>query len=500
MIFNNNYSFLLRDSTNYYHKFYLSENNTLMLQTFSDKGLSSISPVEKNIADYSVDMDKEDRIHLIILKDSGELFYRIHPSNKYQKKLAQVNLKSNKIKFLTVKSIKDDVHIFYMLNNKSSLSPSIYHSYYHNNCWTTKKVVDVKADKFPYPYMIDYSKNYIYLFYSKDSKQSYGIKKFNLDFYMWGDLDDDIKLPISHNTSFLINDKNIAFICYNASLNRNIYTLVRYRDLNSNSSKWSKDIPLSEATINALHPAIVVKNNYTYIIWTEGDNIVYRKTDSAFINWCSKNVLMKKSPYLCNSICISNHSSEPNFKNTFCPVIVDSPPYPVINLEKTSNKEEIQEKENTLIPFITKGQGAEAISNKEEYIRQLQLIIMEKDKKLMEYYHLNNELSKKLGELNAILQEKSADLSNLQQQYQLLKEEFEEFKKNSLERVELQTGQSDEVNGNKESAAALMDKDSTIERLNLLINSLYQENNLKDQQIEQLEQKLNRSIFRRLLG
>lgn len=85
MIFNNNYSFLLRDSTNYYHKFYLSENNTLMLQTFSDKGLSSISPVEKNIADYSVDMDKEDRIHLIILKDSGELFYRIHPSNKYQK-------------------------------------------------------------------------------------------------------------------------------------------------------------------------------------------------------------------------------------------------------------------------------------------------------------------------------------------------------------------------------------------------------------------------------
>lgn len=499
MIFNNNYSFLLRDSTNYYHKFYLSESNTLMLQTFSDKGLSSISPVEKNIADYSVDMDKEDKIHLILLKDSGELYYRIHPSNKFQKKLAQINLKSNKVKFLTIKSIKEDVHIFYTLN-KSNLSPSIYHSYYHNNCWTTKKVVDVKADKFLYPYMIDCTKDYIYLFYSKDSKQSYGIKKFNLDFYMWGDLDDNIKLPISHNASFLINDKNIAFICYNASLNRNIYTLVRYRDLNNNSCQWSKDIPLSEATINALHPAVVVRNNYTYIIWMEGDNIVYRKTDSASINWSSKDILMKKNPYICNSVCISNHSSEPNFKSTYCPIIVDSPPYPVINVEKASNREEIKEKENTLIPYTHNNRNTEDLSYKEEYIRQLQLIIMEKDKKLMEYYHLNNELSKKIEELTSHIKESNMDLSHLQQEYQLLKQEYEDLKKINLEKAELQDGQKDTVNSSKEAAASLVDKDSTIERLNLLINSLYQENNLKDQQIEQLEQKLNKGIFRRLLG
>ncbi|HCW05575.1 MAG TPA: hypothetical protein DGK91_14300 [Clostridium sp.] len=500
MIFNNNYSFLLRDSTNYYHKFYLSESNTLMLQTFSDKGLSSILPVEKNISDYSVDLDKEDKIHLILLKDSGELYYRIHPSNKFQKKLAHVNLKSNKVKFLTIKTIREDVHIFYMLNNKSTLCRSIYHSYYHNNCWTTKKVVDVKADKFFYPYMIDCTKNYIYLFYSKDSKQSYGIKKFNLDFYMWGDLDDNIKLPISHNASFLISDKNVAFICYNASLNRNIYTLVRYRDLNNNSSKWSKDIPLSEATINALHPAIVVKNNYTYILWTEGENIVYRKTDSGSINWNSKNLLMKKNPYLCNSVYISNHSSEPNFKNTYCPIIVDSPPYPVINLEKPSNKDEIREKENTIIPFLNNKQSNEGDSYKEEYIRQLQLIIMEKDKKLMENYHLNNELSKKIQELTSTIKEKGMDLSHLQQQYQLLRDEYEDLKKKNLEKVNDQGGQEDKISSSKEAATSLMDKNSTIERLNLLVNSLYQEINVKDQQIEELEQKLNKGIFRRLLG
>lgn len=471
-----------------------------MLQTFSDKGLSSISAVEKNIADYSVDMDKEDKIHLILLKDSGELFYRIHPSNKYQKKLAQLNLKVNKIKFLTIKNIREDVHIFYMLNNKSSLSPSIYHSYYHNNCWTTKKVVDVKADKFLYPYMIDHTQNHIYLFYSQDSNQCYGIKKFNLDFYMWGDLDDNIKLPVSHNTSFLINDKNIAFICYNASLYRNIYTLVRFRDLNNNSSQWSKDIPLSEATINALHPAIVVRHNYTYIIWTEGDNIVYRKTDSAVINWSSKDVLMRKNPYICNSIYISNHSSEPNLKNTYCPIIVDSPPYPIINLEKASDKKDIEEKENTVIPISNSIQNTDDLSQKEEYIRQLQLIIMEKDKKLMEYYHLNKELSKQVDELTSNMQEKTMDLADLQQQYQLLKDEFEDFKKKNLERSELQDIQETNIHSSQEAAASLMDKDSTIERLNLLINSLYQENNLKDKQIEQLEEKLNKSIFRRLLG
>lgn len=499
MIFNNNYNFVLRDSKDHFHKFFLSEDNSLMMCPINNSSAAAANTLESDILDYSVDIDKDDKIHILFLGSTGELFHRIHPSTNTQKKLAELNLKANSIKFLTIKTINEDVHIFYMLNTKHTATWSLYHTYWHNNSWSTKKVVEVTSEKFIYPYRIDCTKNYIYLFYSKDSKDSYGIKKFNLDFFIWGDLDEGIELRGAHNASFLINTRNVAFICYNASINRNIYTVVRYKDLNNNSSLWSKDIPLSDPSINALHPSIIVRNNYTYILWEEGDSLVFRKTDSGLINWNTKNMLLSHKDSISNCIYITTHNSELGFKSTFCPLVLDSPPYPIVNVEKNSEKQQFIEKER-----ITRAQ-IEAVSNmpgmlsKEDYIRELQLILIEKDKKILETFKLKELLAKELDEIKSEMEKRDMEITYLQQQLLSTQEEYSAFQKEQEDRFNRLL---DELNNNsaREAAAGLTDKESTIERLNLLVNSLYQENNQKDHQIEELERKLNKGIIRKIFG
>jgi hypothetical protein len=499
MIFNNNFSFVLRDSKDYFHKFFISEDNSLMLQPVSASSAAAANAIEQDIIDYSVDIDRDDKIHILFLNDSGELYHRIHPSINTQKKLAEINLKASSLKFLTLKVIEEDVHIFYMLNSRHSNTWSIYHSLWHNNNWATKKVVDVTAEKLLQPYRIDYTKNNLYLFYSNNSKDSYGIKKFNLDFYIWGDLDEAIELKGAHNASFLINDRNVAFICYNASINRNIYAVIKYRDLNNNSSLWSKDVPLSDNSINAMHPCIIIRNNYTYILWEEGDALVFRKTDSGLINWGNKNILLTKKSSLSNCIYITTHPSEPGFKNTFCPIVLDTPPYPIINLEKNLEKQQFIESEKLSKAQTTSISNMTNMISKEEYIRELQLILIEKDRKLLETSKLKEILSKELEDIKDILETKDMEITYLQQQLLSTQEEFASYQKEQEERFNRLL---EEMNNNsaREAAAGLTDKESTIERLNILVNSLYQENNQKDLQIEELEQRLNKGIIRKLFG
>ena len=498
MIFSNNFNFVLRDSKDHFHRFFISEDNSLLLDSVNSNATAPYI-IEKDILDYSVDLDKYDKIHILFLNSSGELHYRIHPSKNTERKIGDFNLKANSVRFLTIKTIKEDVHIFYMINDRHSKNWSIYHSLWHNNSWSTNKIVEVTADKLLYPYRIDCTNSNIYLFYSKDSLYTYGIKKFNLDFFIWGDLDENIELMGAHNASFLINDRNLAFICYNASVNRNLYTIVKYKDLNINSSLWSKDIPLSDASTNAVHPCMIIRNNYTYVLWEEGDALVYRKTDSGLINWIGKNTLLTKKSSVSNSIYISSHPSEPGFKSTFCPIVLDSPPYPIINIERNSDRQQFIEKEKQ---SRYSGEGVSPQSNitsKDEYIRELQLILIEKDKRILETIKQKETLSKELDELKSDIDNKDMEITYLQQQLLSTQEDFSNFQKEQEDRFKKLIEEMDN-NSAREAAAGLTDKESTIERLNLLVNSLYQENNMKDHQIQELEQKLNRSILRKIFG
>ncbi|WP_139904355.1 hypothetical protein [Clostridium thermarum] len=499
MIFSNNFSFVLRDSKDHFHKFFLSEDNSLMLEPVTTISSEGTYTIEQDILDYSVDIDREDKIHILFLNGAGELCYRLHPLLNTQKKLVEINLKTTSMKFLTLKVIDEDIHIFYMLSNRHSSTWSIYHSLWHNNAWTVKKVVEVTAEKLLQPYRIDYTKNNLYLFYSKNSRDSYGIKKFNLDFYMWGDLDECIDLNGSHNASFIINERNVAFICYSSSIYRNIYTVIKYRDLNNNSSRWSKDLPLSENSINALHPCMIIRNNYTYVLWEEGDALVFRKTDSGQINWTNKNILLTQKSSVSNCVYISSHPSEPGFKSTFCPLVLATPPYPIINLEKSPERQQFIESEKQLKSQTANISNLTNMISKEEYIRELQLILIEKDKKLLETVKLKEILTRELETIKSVLSTKDMEIAYLQQQLSDTQEEYAAYQK---EQEEKYNKLLEELNNNsaREAAAGLTDRESTIERLNILVNSLYQENTQKDLRIEELEQKLNKGLFRRIFG
>ncbi|MDP4091072.1 MAG: hypothetical protein Q8930_17635 [Bacillota bacterium] len=495
MIFNNQYSYVIRNGGDKFYRFYLSKQSRLMLDFQNGSYPMRSSHISSHILDFSVDIDENDQIHILLLKGNGDLQYEINNLSGTSRLLTHIDLNSFNIKFLTLKVIDNQAHIFYMLNQRGSSSWAIQHCLFQNKTCITYEAAVTLCEQHVYPYTVDCYKKNLYLFYSKDSSYTYCIKCFNESLHVWDMLDEHIEIRDSHSTAFIVNNTGTAFICYTATINRNIYTMVRYKALMLQQLHWSRDFPLSEPSINALHPSLVVKDGCTYVLWEEGNNIVCKEVASALESLGPRKLLSFKKPDIFKGIYLSTHPEDINFKSSFTHICNHGFPFPVINLENTHEGPEPVEKAVALDSSVPAAQQVYGLSR--EYNAFLRMNPEKKDWEIDEIMKTRDELAIEMSNLKSLLAERDSELEKLRAHLEKLQQDTRPVEtvksvseKNDIDPEDSFKSLQDELNQKKE----------IIDRLNILVNALYQDNNSKEYQIQQLEERLNRGFFRRLFG
>lgn len=459
-------SYIFRTSKDDYYTFALDSNRTLSIEDYSKKESLLF---KRNILDFSLDIDQRDRIHALFLNQSGELRYDIFPQVMRETMLTKLDLINYSIRFIKLKLINSDVHIFYMLSAKNNTNYwAIYHTFFTNNQWNSVKAAEIYSEKAPFNFTIDTDNNFIYLFYSKKSDQVYTIKKFDLSESQWLVKEDNISLENVHSISFMVNDKSFGIICYNVSMDKNIQVFIKYKDMNTDAYAWSNDILISSKDVNAVHPCMLSKDNYTYLIWEEGNNIIYRKSFYGNHDWEEKTYLAPKSTNLFNIMYKSNNSTDKSFKSNFTLVSADSYPRPLIYLEGAVNSSNSSSSMNVNARFSTPTKiSVNPKTTQVDFTQELKELIIIK----------NTQISKLEDELKIIRED--LELSN--KSTQDLCSETDSLK-NKLKDIE----------------EYIEEKNKMIENLNKIICKLYEEIDKKETQLNLLKSNEKRGFFNNL--
>jgi len=353
-------------------------------------------------------------------------------------------------------------------------------------------------------------KKNIYLFYSKKDNSTYCIKKFNLDLFEWSPHEEIVPINIALSTSLFINNKSTALVCYSTSINKTIQIYIKYKNLYVENSNWSKETQISSDNTNATHPTIINKDNCTYIMWEEGNNIVYRKSINGEDNWDEKKTLMFKDNNLLNSIYISNNLNDKTFKSPLTLMVIDDPPYPVIDLENgvkkynnTNNKNKanfLSNEKKISVPKTSISYGYTPKPSSLDFTKKLQELLIIKTKTISELERTNSKLKKQFNNLQINQKENKNDSPNI-------KIENPDEKNKIIENLNVTLSSLYEENARKTEEIKYLndlantkiqnsdEKNKIIENLNVILSSLYQENVIKIEEIKYLKEKNNKKTF-----
>ncbi len=446
MLYKNQNSYVIRIADNGCYIFYISQNHMLTADYYNQNSFQESFTVLSEIFEFSAAVDSSGQIHLIVLNCVGDILYLQYPNTKDSTLITNINLNYYAVKFLNIKIVNNQLHAFFISNNSNSKLWTINHNIKVNDKWIANKAAVVSWNQGTCPYIVASNNNNLYLFYSLSGCNPYTLKHFNSDFQVWTDVDHNIVFENPNNIGFIIDNTNTAYICFTSIISKNIYVLVRYKDLNITNSKWSQDISLSEHSINALHPSLCTNNNCIYVLWEEGGNIVYRKNILTGSDWSQKELLPFKKHQLFSSVYLSSFTDDPHFRGITTYMLESAPSFPALFVNSDFYKKLLENSiavDNTASIDITNKNLTNNMSTDKD------------SEKLKECLHPDNEANNKIdADANAkMLPQLKAELSK---------------------------------------------KDGVIERLNILVNALYQDNNSKEYHIHQLEERLNRRFFHKL--
>lgn len=278
-----NLPYIIKNSENIIYKFNLDSSHNLIVESYNDldpsANVNNRFTYKQYVLDYSVDMDDKDKIHIAFITEDGLLKYSTLDFPNIEKTISSVHSKDYKINYVTIKIISSDIHIFYMIQSKYNIDKwSIYHSFFHNNSWISKKLAEISFIKNSLPYNIDFYKNNIYIFHSTNISYQYCIEKFSTSFSLWSTIENNINLMNCQNAEFFINEIGIGIICYNSYINRSINTLLKFKDFNVNSSAWSDDLLAKTNNFDFSLPSILYNNDALFLFWKENNTLFLGKS------------------------------------------------------------------------------------------------------------------------------------------------------------------------------------------------------------------------------
>lgn len=301
--------YIVRDSKDNFYEFYLNDGKLTL------KNINIGQPIFKeNVLEYAIDIDKDDKIHIVYFDKEGRLNYCIYFKEEFKEKNILSVSEKYTLRLLNIKVICSKLHIFYQVYNLNKGITAVYHNYLYEGEWIYENIAEPSCPQYVSSYCLDYYNNDIYFFYPKNyDLGKYSIKKFNTKENRWKDFENSIIIKGATNLNVFIAPNKILIVFFNKLINSNIQTMVIYKDLNVLNSLWSPEINISNNNTNTLKPTVFYKNNSIYIMWMQGDSIVYKKS-SDMMNWSKEFVSNIKLQNKYNLVHLSNNSKELNFK------------------------------------------------------------------------------------------------------------------------------------------------------------------------------------------
>ncbi|MBC2580277.1 hypothetical protein [Clostridium sp. DJ247] len=301
--------YIVRDSKNNFYKICINENKLIL----ENNNIGQLV-FKENILEYSIDIDKNDRIHITYFTNRGELSYATYFKKEFEEKNILLVSGEYILKSLNIKIISSKVHVFYQIENLQKKSKFIYHNYFCKGRWIDTKICEIDCPIYVSAYCIDYYNNDIYVFYPTDYELGeYNIKKLDTKSNIWENFDNSIIIKGATNVDFFITPNNTAIVCFNKLIKSNLQVIVGYKDFNISNPLWNFDINLSDNNINNFKPIVFYRKDNIYVMWKQGNGIVYKKS-SDMLHWSEAYVLDIKSEDVYNSLYLSSNFKDLDFK------------------------------------------------------------------------------------------------------------------------------------------------------------------------------------------
>lgn len=213
---------LIKNSEGVLYNFYIDKKNNLVFTLLEDENITNNFPfkIDSNVLDFSVVIDKKDKVQLIYLIENGTLIHSNYIQNKWTKQsVLKLNTKSNIYKYLTLFISNGSINIFYACANLVNVNLwSIEQLTQESSQWKKKTVTSIFSQKMLTPFYIDSdSLGNIHLIFKTNEKDSSHIYYlfYNIFIKKWSQIIEKISLLKTNNIfPYLFVDSKTTSIFY----------------------------------------------------------------------------------------------------------------------------------------------------------------------------------------------------------------------------------------------------------------------------------------------
>lgn len=392
--------YVITDSKHNLYKFYLNNKNLILKSSHIGEII-----IKKNILEYSVYIDKNDKIHIAYIDKGGQLNYCSYFENKLKEKSILSISEEYLLRMINIIVISSKIHIFYQVYNIKKNIISIYHNYYYEGEWVDEKIAEPCCSQYVSAYDLDCCGELIYMIYPKNyALGEYSIKIYDSNKNHWEYFENTFAIKKSVNLDIFVTPNKILIISFSKFVRSNLQAMIIYKNLNLPNSSWSREKNISNNNINTFKPTLFYKNNSLYVLWQQGNSIVYRRSKD-LLNWSNIFVLEVMAENKHELLYFSNDNKDKSFKI-----------------------KHIYLSYSRFLYFILKCSGKGYYNKKSvTYINKLLEQIELKDKRNRYTDELNLNLTGKIEELRDLVNKYEDNLENIKIEQALVKQKCYEI-------------------------------------------------------------------------
>lgn len=274
--------YLVRTNKNLTYHFFLSNDKSLHYSIYANNNtLLENNLLVTSILDFSVTIDRREKIHLICVTKEGDLLYYINQNDKWNyKTISKFDIKSNIYRYLMLYVNDNHTHIIYTKTNLLTPMLSYVEHIYWNETGIDRLVVgNYLHGKYPSPLQvsIDSLKNLhlVYKVYYKNNHQLY-YNRFNLSTKKWSisELVTNSQEDHSHPYIFIDKNDNLHLVWCTIQQNNFILKYKKKTNVIDPRSKWSNTQILSNKNSNNHSPILIQESNTLKIYCKQNNQII----------------------------------------------------------------------------------------------------------------------------------------------------------------------------------------------------------------------------------
>ena len=430
----------IKDSLNQSFIFYMDNQHNLIFDKSNvNNNYTDAKIIESNVVDFSANIDKNNKLHLLYLLSSGKLMYSIYFNETWQKNLVRtLDTRSNRYKYLNLFFNENQINIFYAFTNLINTNLwTIEHIIKDSTHWKKKTVASIFSEKNFTPFYLDRDKfgNIFLVYRAKEYTTNHIYYTFyNIFTKEWVTTPNKISSSETDNIFpylFIDSQDNIHVLWYSLSNNKYLIAYKQLSPMGQNKYHWT-EIKLPKITSSNYPPIMFEKDNKLNIICITNDEIHCLVSKNYGLNWNLENKisLNKRAIHLIKYFC-NNLSNNINSKINHCYGSTDDDNvhfYFDENLDKalindkvssSTLDNEYQGKDN----LVNQEEEINMKNTKEEQLMDLKNLLLENQNQLMNTFNHAKENSTSLKEVVATINDIKKDI-------EFIKEKITNIEKN----------------------------------------------------------------------